>query len=154
MTGAREAGVTAAAAIQLGDVTRDGDRFHASMMFPGLPEHVRTARRFADRVLGHGHPCEELARLLTSELVTNSVMHSRSRGPEGTVGVTVSGTPDSVLVEVADAGAGTVPQVRAGEDPDDEGGRGLRLVAEMADEWGCRQNGAGCVTWFSVKAGS
>ena len=84
------------------------------------------------------------------------MMHSRSRGTEGTVGVTVSGTPDSVLVEVAGAGAGagTVPQVRAGADLNGEGGRGLRLVAAMADEWGCRQNGARCVTWFSLWAGS
>lgn len=36
----------------------------------------------------------------------------------------------------------------------DEGGRGLRLVAAMSDEWGHRLRRGGCVTWLLVKAGS
>jgi anti-sigma regulatory factor (Ser/Thr protein kinase) len=101
-------------------------------------------------VLGQGHLCGELAVQLVSELVTNSIRHSDSSGPEGTIGVTVSGTLTSVTVEVADVGGAQAPQVRPDEDLDAEGGRGLQLVATLASEWGFQENAAGRVTWFTI----
>jgi anti-sigma regulatory factor (Ser/Thr protein kinase) len=142
--------VTARGPVEFDDAFWCGARFEASIVFPGLPEHVRTAREFASRVLDHGHPHWELAVQLVSELVTNSVQHSDSAGPEGAIGVTVSGTLTSVTVEVADAGGVMVPQVQPGEDLDTEGGRGLQLVAALAGEWGFRENAAGRVTWFTI----
>ncbi len=147
-----EAEVTAGGAVEFGDIAWRDARCEASIAFPGLPEHVKTARTFVGRVLGQGHPCGELAVQLASELVTNSVQHSDSAGPEGTIGVTVSGTLTSVTVEVADAGGATVPQVHPGEDLDEEGGRGLQLVAALADEWDSQENAAGRVTWYTVTA--
>jgi anti-sigma regulatory factor (Ser/Thr protein kinase) len=146
----RGAEVTARRAIKLGDVIWRGERFEASVTIPGLPEHVRTARKFVRRVLDQGQPRGELAVQLVSELVTNSIRHSDSAGPEGAIGVTVSGTLTSVTVEVADAGGAQAPQVHPGEDLDAEGGRGLQLVAALASEWGFQENAAGRVTWFMI----
>jgi anti-sigma regulatory factor (Ser/Thr protein kinase) len=142
--------VTDRGAVELGDVIWRGERFEASVAFPGLPEHVRTARKFTSGVLGDRHPCAELSVQLVSELVANSVQHSDSAGPEGAIGVTVSGTLTNVTVEVADAGGVQVPQVRPGEDLDAESGRGLQLVAALASEWGFQENAAGRVTWFTI----
>ena len=73
--------VTARGPVELGDIiSLDGERFEASVTFPGLPEHVRTARKFTGWVLGDRHPCAGLAVQL---MVTNSVQHSDSAGPEG-----------------------------------------------------------------------
>jgi len=51
---------------------------YATLLVPGLPEEVKTARVFVVAVLGAGHPEADTAELLTSELVTNSLRHSAS----------------------------------------------------------------------------
>jgi anti-sigma regulatory factor (Ser/Thr protein kinase) len=142
--------VTDRVAVEFTDVIWRGERFKASITFPGLPEHVRTARKFTSWVLGDRHPCAEVTVQLISELVTNSVQHSDSAGPEGTIGVTVSGTLTRVTVEVADAGGVQAPQVRLGEDLDAEGGRGLQLVAALSSEWGFQETAADRLTWFTI----
>jgi anti-sigma regulatory factor (Ser/Thr protein kinase) len=135
-----------------GDVIWKGERFETSIAFPGLPEYVRTARGYVGRVLRDGHPCAELAVQLVSELVTNSVIHSDSAGPEGIIAVTVSGTLTSATIKVTDAGGKMVPQLRPSGDLDSECGRGLQLVAALADEWGFQENATGRVTWFTTTA--
>jgi len=150
MTG-RGADAITGGPVDLGGVTRNGDRFEAGIVFPGLAEHVRTAREFIGRVLD-GHPCADVAVQLASELVTNSVRYSESAGPEGTIGVTVSGSSNRVKVEVADAGGETMPELRETGDLQDEGGRGLRLVTAMSDHWGYQLRKDGCVTWFLLSA--
>jgi len=85
-------------------------------------------------VLGSGHPGAERATLLTSELVTNSVNHSDSRLPGGTVAVTLRVGADRIVVEVADDGGTTVPALRRDDDLG-EGGRGLRLVDAFSLAW-------------------
>jgi anti-sigma regulatory factor (Ser/Thr protein kinase) len=97
---------------------------------PALPEHVRTARNLVATTLGNGHPCAADAVLLASELVTNSVRHSGSRRPGGTVTITIWGDTSSVLIEVTDAGGQSVPAVHHGSDQ--EGGRGLFLVEQLS----------------------
>ena len=44
-----------------------------SVTLAGLAERARVARAFVSGVLGRGHPCEEAAALLVSELFGNSV---------------------------------------------------------------------------------
>nr|MDQ2815124.1 ATP-binding protein [Actinomycetota bacterium] len=61
-----------------------------SVTIPALPEQVRVARAFVAGVLGRSHPHADLALLLASELVTNSVRHSGSAAPGGLVMVTVA----------------------------------------------------------------
>jgi anti-sigma regulatory factor (Ser/Thr protein kinase) len=70
--------------------------------------------------------------------VSNSVRHSNSRSPGGTVAVTVVSVPGGIRVEVADDGGTSVPTVLADqtESPDlTESGRGLQLVEVMSDQW-------------------
>jgi anti-sigma regulatory factor (Ser/Thr protein kinase) len=69
------------------------------------------------------------------ELFGNSVRHSRSGEPGGTVTVAVMAGGGVVRVEVADRSGPGVPRVRlAGGGAED--GRGLRLVAGLAARWG------------------
>jgi anti-sigma regulatory factor (Ser/Thr protein kinase) len=88
-------------------------------------------------------------RLLVSELVTNSVRHA-GQGPEGWVDVRVSTDGRGVRVEVCDPGPGfrqrkrtTAPQA------DRTSGRGLYLVAQIADRWGVHRDEATRV-WFEI----
>jgi len=152
MTGS-EARVTAGGLPEIFDVTTENGRFESRMAFPGVAEHIRTVREFVEAALGEYHPCVELAVQLVSELATNSVSHSMSAGPDGTVWVAVSWTLDDVRVEVTDAGGETVPEVQdRGADAD--GGRGLRLVQSLSSDWGHKAAEAGHMTWFELKAAS
>jgi hypothetical protein len=56
-----------------------------SLTIPGRPEHVRAARAFVTKALGQRNPLAEVAVLLTSELVTNAIMHSDSSYADGVV---------------------------------------------------------------------
>ena len=75
-----------------------------SLTIPGRPEHVREARAFATKALGDLHPALDTAVLLTSELVTNAVMHSRSRSNGGTVTVVIAESKGGVRIEVSRRG--------------------------------------------------
>ena len=61
-----------------------------SVTIAAVPERVGLARAFVAGVLGESHPCNDLAVLLASELVTNSVRHSGSAVPGGLVTVAVA----------------------------------------------------------------
>jgi anti-sigma regulatory factor (Ser/Thr protein kinase) len=121
-----------------------------SVTLAGRAERARAARAFVGEVLGPGHPCADAAVLLVSEIFSNSIRHSRSGAPGGTVTVAVISGDGTVRVEVTDrAGPGT-PELRpAGRDA--EGGRGLRLVAGLAARWGWRRRGGRTVTWFEIQ---
>ncbi len=124
----------------------------AVLEVPARPEHARTARNLVVATLGDGHPCAADAVLLASELVTNSVLHSDSRRPGGTVTITIWGDTSSVLVEVTDPGGEMVPTVHDGSDAED--GRGLFLVEQLSARWGhWADKEGGRVTWFEVQAG-
>src|SRR5690242_1045303 len=69
------------------------------------------------------------AELLTSELVTNAVLHARSD-----VSVSVAVADGTAEIGVTDASA-DVPRPRSA-DWSAEGGRGLRLVEKVAHDWG------------------
>jgi serine phosphatase RsbU (regulator of sigma subunit) len=110
--------------------------------------------------------------LLTSELVTNGVIHARTEielevvaDPGGVhVAVTDFAEPASTLVvtEVRAAGSGpgdwsgdwngdgTLAQLDDAEP--NEGGRGLLLVSRFATRWGTSHERAGRTVWFRVDA--
>jgi anti-sigma regulatory factor (Ser/Thr protein kinase) len=126
----------------------------ASLTVPGRPEQVAAARTFVADTLGPGNPHVEIAALLVSELVTNSLRHSDSALDGGTVTITVTGGmagPDSARVEVTDCGGTTLPVVRTAGG-DDEGGRGMQLVKALSSAWGCRRHGNVTTTWFELAA--
>jgi anti-sigma regulatory factor (Ser/Thr protein kinase) len=87
-------------------------------------------------MLGGGHPGAERVALLTSELVTNSVEHSNSRLPGGTVSVTLQAGADRVRVEVADDGGNAAPTLRRDTDLA-ETGRGLRYGTAWSEPGTC-----------------
>ncbi|MDP9841403.1 ATP-binding protein [Streptosporangium lutulentum] len=122
----------------------------ATVTLRGVPESVAVARHRVRELLGEGHPASDDVVLLVSEVVTNSVVHSRSSGG-GRVAMTVAVGPEAVLVEVRDVGSGTsVPHVR--NDPEAENGRGMFLVDLLAARWGIRDDvSQGFRTlWFEV----
>ena len=123
-----------------------------SVTLAGRAERARAARAFVFEVLGAGHPCGDDAALLVDELFGNSVRHSRSGAPGGMVTVAVTAGGEVVRVEVTDRSGPGVPQLHsAGFDA--EGGRGLGLVAGLAERWGWRRRGGRTVTWFELRPG-
>ena len=77
-----------------------------SLTIPGRPEQVSRARKFVAALAGlegpegSEGPVAETAGLLTSELVTNAVLHTSSGREGGRVTVVVVDLPDGLLVEV------------------------------------------------------
>ncbi|MGY0018424.1 ATP-binding protein [Streptomyces sp. cg35] len=130
----------------------DGDC--AEWAFPADPTAVRRARWAVRTQLGDWGLDElgDVTALLVSELVTNSLRYAsgpigvrlcRSPGPGGARG--------ALLVEVSDP-LPDPPRARAA-DPDDEGGRGLQLVAGASRRWGTRPGDArtgGKTVWFEL----
>lgn len=122
---------------------------------PGRGEQVRAARAFVAGILSSlsgpavSETTLETARLLTSELVTNAIRHSRS-GDGGSVTLTVRQLADGIGVEVTDDGAaGGTPVVK--DDVYTCDGHGLFLVEALADDWGYRQSGRSRTTvWFRL----
>jgi anti-sigma regulatory factor (Ser/Thr protein kinase) len=118
-----------------------------SLTIPGRPEHVQEARAFVAKALGDLHPGLADVVLLTSELVTNAVMHSASHCAGGTVTVQISESAGGVRVEVADAGSDlSAPVVRGDVYASD--GHGLFLVQTLSDQWGYLRDDNGTTVWF------
>lgn len=98
----------------------------------------------------------ELANLvlLTSELVTNAVVHPRGVG-DSPIGLRVIIYRDRVRVEVEDSGDGF--EHARPESPEGERGRGLFLVDRFSDRWGSgrvqTEAGPRFRVWFEMVAG-
>ena len=126
-----------------------GTAVRESATFAGRADQVREARAFVSRLLGSSHPCGDVAVLLASEMVTNSLLHVGSAGPGEAVTVVVWDA--GVRVEVTGRKADGVPLLR-GPDDEAEDSRGLRLVEELAVRWGYERGGGRATTWFELRA--
>ncbi|CAG6394053.1 PAS domain-containing SpoIIE family protein phosphatase/ATP-binding protein [Streptomyces cocklensis] len=116
----------------------------ASWTFPAEASAVRLARRrVRDALADWGLPeLTDVTVLLVSELVTNSLRYAH-----GPIGVRmVCGT--SLLVEVSDP-LPDPPRERVAT-AEDEGGRGLQLVAGASRRWGTRHGPLGKTVWFEL----
>src|SRR3954454_331496 len=114
--------------------------------FPSTPSSVSSARHALDGLAGElGDPIHMTAVLLVSELVTNSVRHSRAAN--GVIEVLACITPELVRIEVSDDGEGFDLTPICHDDA--EAGRGLELVQELADRWG-RPTGLRTSVWFEI----
>lgn len=126
---------------------RTGEPQPALLTLPAELDSVRTARRFVHaRCAALGLPretCDD-ALLLTSELVTNAVLHGRSR-----VRVDVVAVPGRVRVEVGDDNS-RLPE-RAAQDAGALDGRGLAILDELAAAWDVEPRAIGKVVWFEVR---
>ena len=98
---------------------------------PAEPASVAVARRFVRRALEEWglDSLSDTVVLLTSELATNAILHARTA-----FAVVVSRSPDDVRVDVLDGSAVTPrnrqPSALAAT------GRGVNMVAALADHWG------------------
>ncbi|NNN37819.1 ATP-binding protein [Streptomyces sp. S3(2020)] len=90
----------------------------------------------------------EIAELLTSELVTNALIHTDT---DAVLTATVG--PGGLRVEVRDFVARR-PRLRVPNADDGTHGRGLVLVQSLADAWGVRAHGVGKAVWFELDAGA
>ena len=109
-----------------------------------VPSSVGIARSFVrDMLVGLDEEDREIGLLLTSELVTNAILHARTRVQ---LGVLVDDA--HALVCVADRmeeGPALVARSHSGDRP---GGRGLALVADLAESWGTTTYTGGKTVWF------
>lgn len=123
-----------------------------SLTIPGRPEQVAKARAFVARTLSsHQIGADaDAATLLTSEIVTNAVQHTKSGVDDGTVTIVVIQVPHGVLVEVIDAGSAGTPVVKGDLYAAD--GHGLFLVQHLAAQWGYLREPAGTTVWFHLPA--
>lgn len=108
----------------------------------------RLARTYAAAACG-GWPHElvEVVRVVTSELVTNAVVHG-----SGDVLLDVRSDAGAVRVSVADGGE-TMPRAPEGDDHAAESGRGLVMVAELTDAWGVSapRGSSGKTVWAELR---
>jgi anti-sigma regulatory factor (Ser/Thr protein kinase) len=122
----------------------------ANWRFPRDPTAVADARTAVGRQLS-AWGLDDLAfttELVVSELVTNAIRYSA-----GPVGLRL--IHDGVLAcEVSDP-SNTQPRLGRAHIAD-EGGRGLFLVAQLTDRWGCRYGRSGKTIWAeqSLSAGA
>ncbi|WLW51288.1 ATP-binding protein [Streptomyces sp. YU58] len=118
---------------------------------------VPETRKALRELLRHwGRPGRsEVAELLTSELVTNALVHT----DHDAVFTAVVG-PRGLRVEVRDFVARRPRVCVANANADANGdagdgthGRGLVLVQSLADAWGVRAHGVGKSVWFELDGG-
>jgi anti-sigma regulatory factor (Ser/Thr protein kinase) len=108
-------------------------------------ERAPAAAREAVSTLGLEPGLGEDARLLVSELVTNSVRYGD--GPHISVRLEVD-PAGGLRCEVVDEGSGFLPTRPAAER--DAGGWGLQLVDRIADRWGIADGTTH--VWFELSA--
>lgn len=87
--------------------------------------------------------------LVISELVANSVRHARPL-PTGDLEVSWDVHGDAIELAVTDGG-GEVPPAPRVVGPDDVSGRGLTIVARLADNWGVQDTPTGTTVWAVVR---
>jgi anti-sigma regulatory factor (Ser/Thr protein kinase) len=127
-------------ALPSGDVVERSDHLHLQP----VPRLVSAARRFVrERLPQLPDDLVDTLLLMTSELVTNAVIHARTPIE---LGVTVS--RDNVLVTVHDQDLARPAQLPA---TDRDGGRGLDLVDALSERFAVdRHDGDGKTVWFRV----
>lgn len=116
----------------------------ANRSFPADITSPRAARLFVVSVIGHPEDeSTQMALVLTSELVTNAVLHARTE-----VDVRIEFDDEHMRVEVTDGD----PHLPAAlpHRPDALGGRGLFLVEQLASDWGSARRHGGKVVWFTL----
>ncbi|MBV8949724.1 MAG: ATP-binding protein [Actinobacteria bacterium] len=117
-------------------------------VLPAVAPSVAASRRFVAATLRRHRALPEtidVACLLTSELVTNALVHARSP-----VHLTVLVDERGFRVEVGDSSP--VEAQRRDADPDDLSGRGLHIVDAMSSRWGAIPGAEGKRVWFELDA--
>jgi anti-sigma regulatory factor (Ser/Thr protein kinase) len=94
----------------------------------------------------------DILALLASELVTNCVRHA-GLAEGDTLSLSISNGGGRIRIAVRDGGAGfPLPSISRGHSMAN-GGRGLLIVDELADDWGVEQHQDGCTVWCELVVG-
>ncbi|HUP87397.1 MAG TPA: response regulator [Acidimicrobiales bacterium] len=107
---------------------------------------VRECRRFLERHCREWNCAEEMvadAFIVASELVSNAIRHARTPSE-----LRIRFHGGVLRIEVLD-GAATMPQPRQ-PDVAEGSGRGLMLIAALAEAWGVDPHPDGKVTWAEI----
>ncbi len=112
--------------------------------FSPTPESVRAARQFVRQAAAMTPADPVIAELLASELATNAVLHAQTNFE-----VRVSLHLGILRVEVLNDAPELVASMR---DPDVNGGHGLRLINNLAADWGTASSPQRKVVWFELQA--
>jgi len=104
--------------------------------YPGSAEQIGHVRHDVIKQLA-GNPVADDAALILSELATNAVLHSNSRGGSFTIRMTLYG--DYLHLECQDAGGPWRGRHRGNDDRP----HGLDLVEALADSWDVQVTGDG-----------
>ncbi len=118
----------------------------AHWLLPPDPTAPRDARRLVEEWAAHrgvGGGVSHDLLLVTSELVTNAVVHAR-----GPVGLSVRSGQDTVTVRVTDAGSKDLAQ--ASTHPGSTTWRGLTIVRNLSSAWGVRRRRRGKTVWATL----
>ena len=117
----------------------------ASWALPPVARSVVEARRHVRATLEEWHldGLSDAAQLLTSEVVTNSLLHARSP-----IRLTIEHTENGVRVAVTDAST-VVPTMRPRSNSATTG-RGLVLLSRLADAWDAEASDGGKTVWFTL----
>ncbi|MDG9722396.1 ATP-binding protein [Streptomyces sp. DH41] len=111
-----------------------------TIRFSATPRGARLARRLASHQLDrwgwpYRTPVHDSVELVVGELAANAVTHGRVPGRNAELRLAHDGA-GRVLVEVSDVRGERVPVLAPGGRRLAEDGRGLTLVAALAEEWG------------------
>ena len=112
---------------------------------PHAPRGAALARRAVERTcLAHATEPEtaDAVRLIASELVTNAVVHGAPP-----IILRVSTEAQGITIEVSDGDRRAEKVTVRSGDACTIGGRGLRMVASLAEQWGVRRTRSGKTVW-------
>ncbi|MER7208869.1 ATP-binding protein [Streptosporangium sp. NPDC000239] len=121
---------------------------------PHEARNVASARRFVQGIAIEWNTAEavpEIAELLTSEIVTNTIVHgATSPTTAPPVHITVMREGKLMMVETCDSSS-AIPRTRNAA-PMEISGRGLTVVRELAHNWGWLPHPNGKSVWFELVA--
>ena len=120
----------------------------ASMDLPPIPASVPVARRLVRQLLQawDARQDHEDAALLVTELVANVVDHVR-----GSACLTLEATCSEDWLRLAVVDCSPVAPAPRELDPGRTRGRGMLMVEQIADRWGCEDHRDGKRVWFELR---
>ena len=123
------------------------------VLLPCVPSSVAVARgRIGAELRQAGLPATAVAdaALVTSELLSNAILHARPL-PDACIRVSWILSATAVEIIVSDGGSATRPRA-ARPSLSSIGGRGLGIVEHLCTSWGVRADGRGTSVWAVVPA--
>ncbi len=127
-----------------------------TLRFSPTPRGARLARRLASQQMDawawpYGTPTHDAVEMVVAELASNAVTHGRVPGRDAELRLMADRAAGLVRIEVSDARGERYPWPEPAA-PLADSGRGLLLVATLADAWGVteRLGGPGKTVWATV----